>query len=245
MTDATRKRILVVDDVKLFRDLVHVVLGGTGYEIVPAGSGAEALELARREPPDLVLLDLYMPGMDGEATCRAIRSDPALADVPVIMVTSGGEPREVARCVGAGCDDYVLKPIRRGPLVRKITGLVDERAFERVRVPVDVPVDFAERGVEAARAGRAVNISAGGLFVETTAPLDRGADLAVSFELPMPEAAGALSAVGRVAWVNGPGELRKRDFGPGMGIAFRELSDTGRSAITRFVRIRRRAALVA
>lgn len=239
------KRILVVDDVKLFRDLIQVVLAGTGYEVVSAESGREAIEIARAEPPDLVLLDLYMPGMDGEATCRAIRDEPALADVPVIMVTSGSEPGEVARCVEAGCDDYILKPIRRGPLVRKITGLVDERAFERLRVPIDVPVEFGlghgERGSE----GRAVNISAGGLFVETADPADRGSDLTLTFALPVPEAGQPVTAAGQVAWVNGREERRKRDCGPGMGIAFRGLSDAGRSLIQKFVRIRRRAALVA
>ncbi len=239
------KRILVVDDVKLFRDLVHVVLGGTGYQILSAESGQEAIEIARRERPDLVLLDLYMPEMDGEATCRAIRREPALADVPVIMVTSGADPGEVVRCVEAGCDDYVLKPIRRGPLVRKITGLVDERAFERVRVPIDVPVEFAPAEDRAGRAGRAVNISAGGLFVETAEPADRGTDLAISFAIPVAEAGESLTATGRVAWVNARQERRKRDCGPGMGIAFRDLSDAGRSLIARFVRIRRRAALVA
>ncbi|HEX7127380.1 MAG TPA: response regulator [Thermodesulfobacteriota bacterium] len=252
MTDlATRtpreggKRILVVDDVKLFRDLVHVVLGGTGYEILSAENGREALEIARRERPDLVLLDLYMPEMDGAATCRAIRGEPDLADVPVIMVTSGGDPNEVARCVEAGCDDYVLKPIRRGPLVRKITGLVDERAFQRVRVPVDVPVEFGPASDRVGRAGRAVNISAGGLFVETPEPADCGTDLALSFALPVDQAGAPVTATGRVAWVNAHPERRKRDCGPGMGIAFRDLSDAGRSLITRFVRIRRRAALVA
>ncbi len=239
------KRILVVDDVKLFRDLVQVVLGGTGYRVIAAESGREALEIARQEPPDLVLLDLYMPEMDGEATCRALRSEPALTDVPVIMVTSGSGPSEVARCVEAGCDDYVLKPIRRGPLVRKITGLVDERAFERVRVPLDVPVEFGPAPGTSAREGRAVNISAGGLFVETAEPVDPGAHLALSFALPVPEAGRPLSANGRVAWVNRGHERRKRDCGPGMGIAFRDLSDAGRSLITRFVRIRRRASLVA
>ncbi len=245
-----RKRILVVDDVKLFRDLVQVVLGGSGYEIVTAGSGAEAIEAARREPPDLVLLDLYMPGMDGDATCRAIREDPQLADIPVIMVTSGGQPREVARCVAAGCDDYVLKPIRRGPLLRKIAGLVDERAIERLRVPLAVPVEYAPRSAAAggppaqpARAGLAVNISAGGLFVETAEPHGTGAALALSFRLP--EAPAALAATGRVAWVNDPARPCKRDCGPGMGIAFSDLSAAGRSAITRFVRRRRRAALSA
>ncbi len=244
------KRVLVVDDVKLFRDLVQVILGGSGYEIVSAAGGPEALELARRQPPDLVLLDLYMPGMDGEATCRAIREDPQLADVPIIMVTSGSQPREVARCVAAGCDDYVLKPIRRGPLLRKITGLVDERALERLRVPLEVPVEYAPRlpipgrdPAGAMRAGRAVNISAGGLFVETAEPPQAGAALALAFSLP--EMGARLAATGRVAWVNEPSSPRKRDCGPGMGIAFSDLSAAGRSTITRFVRRQRRAALSA
>ncbi len=239
----TSKRVLVVDDVKLFRDLVQVILGGSGYEVATAASGAEALDLARQRPPALVLLDLYMPEMDGAATCRAIREDPRLADVPVVIVTSRGQPREVARCVEAGCDDYVLKPIRRGPLLRKITGLVDERAFERVRVPLGVPVEYAATPARPALAGQAVNISAGGIFVETADPPTRGCTLALSFALP--EAGARLAVAGRVAWVNEPGQPCKRDCGPGMGVAFRDLSDPGRRVISRFVRRQRRAALCA
>lgn len=237
-----KKRILVVDDVKLFRDLVRLILDGSDYEVLTATSGAEALETARAKPPDLVLLDLYMPGLDGEATCRALRGDEQLADVPVIMVTSGGQPREVARCVNAGCDDYVLKPIRRGPLVRKIVGLVDERAFERVRVPLGVPVTYGPTPAPEGCAGRAVNISVGGIFVEASDPATRGCDLALSFALPE---SALLTAAGRVAWVNEPREPRKRDCGPGMGIAFCDLPVDGRTVITRFVRRQRRAMLCA
>ncbi|HWP34348.1 MAG TPA: TIGR02266 family protein [Thermodesulfobacteriota bacterium] len=235
------KRILVVDDVRLFRELVEVLLAGSGYRVVTAASGRDALELARREPPDLILLDLYMPGMDGEATCRAIREDPRLADVPVIMVTSGGAPQEVARCVAAGCDDYLLKPVRRGPLLRKIGSFVDERALWRIRVPLETTVEFAEAAGRSPRAGRAVNISAGGLFVETPEPPLPGSELALSFRLP--DGAAPLAAEGRVAWVNEPAAPRKRDCGPGMGIAFRALSEAGRSTIVRYVRRQRRAAL--
>jgi uncharacterized protein (TIGR02266 family) len=116
---------------------------------------------------------------------------------------------------------------------------VDERAFERVRVPVDVTVEFRADDDRPGMAGRAVNISAGGLFVETLAPLGRGSDLALAFTLPA-GAAGPVSAAGRVAWVNPPSTPRKRDCGPGMGIAFRDLSPDGRTAITRFVRLQRR-----
>jgi CheY-like chemotaxis protein len=105
-----RKRILVVDDERHMRRLLQFTLEKTGSEVVLVGSGDEALQSLREGRFDLILLDLVMPGMDGFATAREIRRDPACNDVPIIMLTSRGQPemREVATELGIA--SFFTKP---------------------------------------------------------------------------------------------------------------------------------------
>jgi len=105
------KRILIVEDnernLKLVRDLLEV----KGYRVVAATSGEEALPLAQREPPDLVVMDIGLPGMDGIAALRALRADPRTQDVPVIAVTASVMQTERVTIMQAGFDGYMGKPI--------------------------------------------------------------------------------------------------------------------------------------
>jgi two-component system cell cycle response regulator DivK len=105
------KRILIVEDnernLKLVRDLLEVM----GYRVVAATSGEEALPLAQREPPDLVVMDIGLPGMDGIAALRALRADPRTQDVPVIAVTASVMQTERVTIMQAGFDGYMGKPI--------------------------------------------------------------------------------------------------------------------------------------
>src|SRR5919204_3246613 len=102
-------KILVVDDVAQNVRLLEAVLSSSGYGVIPASSGQEALEKVRSEPPDLVLLDIQMPEMSGYEVCRRIRADPATQFLPVVMVTSSeGEVRVSA--IEAEADDFITKP---------------------------------------------------------------------------------------------------------------------------------------
>ena len=103
-------RILVVDDEPDLLELVRFNLSQAGFRVETAASGREALEQLRRSPPDLMVLDLMLPDVSGNDICRQVRSDPALADLPILMLTAKSE--EVDRVVGfeLGADDYVPKP---------------------------------------------------------------------------------------------------------------------------------------
>ena len=103
-------RVLIVEDEPDIRDLLAFHLERDGYLIATAATGPEALHQAARERPDLIVLDLMLPGFDGREVCRRVRQDPATASVPVIMLTAKGD--EVDRVVGLelGADDYVVKP---------------------------------------------------------------------------------------------------------------------------------------
>ena len=113
-------RILVVDDEPSILKLIRVNLERDGYEVETAADGKTALELAGRIRPDLVLLDVMLPGLDGISVCRTLRNEPATRNIPIIMLSARGE--EVDRVLGLemGADDYITKPFSPRELLARI-----------------------------------------------------------------------------------------------------------------------------
>src|SRR5262249_31750910 len=105
-----RKRVLVVDDEKDLVDLITYNLGRNGYEFLTAHNGTEALELAQNELPDLIILDLMLPGLDGTEVARRLKADARTAQIPMIMLTAKSEETDVVVGLTLGADDYVTKP---------------------------------------------------------------------------------------------------------------------------------------
>jgi two-component system phosphate regulon response regulator PhoB len=124
-----RERILVIEDEADILEVVQYNLTREGYRVAATRDGEQGLALARRDAPDLVILDLMLPGLDGLEVCRRMQSDPLTASIPVIMVTAKSEESDVVLGLQLGADDYVTKPfspkelsarvkavLRRGPL---------------------------------------------------------------------------------------------------------------------------------
>ncbi len=118
----TTRRILVVEDNPLNLKLVRDVLEFAGYAVTAAGSGEEALRLAQEDPPDLVLMDLALPGIDGTETLQRLRSGVLDGGVPVVAVTAFAMAEDRQRASAAGFDGYVEKPIS----VRALPGQVED-----------------------------------------------------------------------------------------------------------------------
>ena len=124
-----RARILVVDDEAPNRGLVRKVLEPLGYAVVEAADGEEAVAEVAARPPDLVLLDLVMPKMDGYAVLRVIKSDPRTRLIPVVMLTSHDQLVEKIRAVQIGVDDYLVKPFNLTELSARVKSLVNLKQF--------------------------------------------------------------------------------------------------------------------
>lgn len=105
-----KKRILIVDDEEDILELLSYNLRKEGYDVTAVTTGEEALDLAQRNPPDLLLLDLMLPGIDGLDVCRELKSSERTRSIPIIMVTAKGEEADIVAGLELGADDYVTKP---------------------------------------------------------------------------------------------------------------------------------------
>jgi len=131
-------RVLVVDDTAANLKLLEDLLGFHGYDVDVAESGEEALAAIKRDPPDLVLLDVVMPGLSGYDVCLAIRADPALAMLPVVMVTALENREERVRGLEAGADDFLSKPVNPPELIARVRSLLRiRRLYETVQKQAD------------------------------------------------------------------------------------------------------------
>jgi len=118
----SKKKILVVDDSKVASMTTCMILASR-YECVTAENGAIGVEMASTENPDLILMDVVMPTMDGFEACRKIRIRAETNGIPIIMVTTRGEPINIETGYECGCNDYVTKPIDKVELLAKIENL--------------------------------------------------------------------------------------------------------------------------
>lgn len=158
-----RRRVLIVDDEASVREVLGHYLGVEGFDVLPAADGVTALQLFASTPPDLVILDLMLPGMDGIEVCRRMRATSA---VPVVMLTARSEEAEKLAGFRAGTDDYVTKPFSPREVVMRVQAIM--RRLEATSVPAMVLDDTVHIGALAIRP-QLRRVERNGLPLELTA----------------------------------------------------------------------------
>lgn len=128
-----RESIVIVEDEPDIREVIEYNLSREGYKVTSSGDGQSGLETVRKEAPDLVVLDLMLPGVDGIEICRRLKADPLTRGIPIIMVTAKGEESDVVLGLGVGADDYVSKPFSPKALMARVKAVLRRGSLKEER----------------------------------------------------------------------------------------------------------------
>lgn len=227
------KTILLVDDTPLFIKLAQDFFRREQVNILTAKNGPEAVATVKTHKPDLVFMDLYMAGGDGDLACQAIKSDLGSKATPVIMVTSSGNPADIERCLNAGCNEILHKPLNREQFLDASRRHLKLPGWSGKRSKIKTTAKF---GIDQDRliSGYLSDICVGGVFLETEELFPVNTELHLEFQLFRD--ATYKRCKGRVAWVNRKGNLKKDYATAGMGIEFIDLKKLDILAIQAWVR---------
>lgn len=157
-----RKVVLVVEDEESILELLRYNLDKAGFVVIPAGSGEDGLSLARRRRPDLILLDLMLPGIDGLEVCRQLKRSKETESIPVVMLTARGEEADIVAGLELGADDYLTKPFSPRVLLAHIRATLRRAASPQASPPDTLSAGgiFLDRGRrEATVAGRPLDLT--------------------------------------------------------------------------------------
>ena len=119
-------KILIAEDERDIRDLVAFTLRFAGHEVVAVGNGQEAVEAARVEMPDLILMDVRMPRMTGYEACELMKADPQIQEIPVVFLSAKGQDSEIKTGLSAGAAEYLLKPFAPAELTQRVSELLEK-----------------------------------------------------------------------------------------------------------------------
>jgi uncharacterized protein (TIGR02266 family) len=228
-----RKKIILVDDIEMFIEIEKSIFQRKDeFELLVANNGVEALEVVIEEMPDIVFMDLYMPIMNGDECCREIKSSPASAHIPIVMVTHGGDENSFKRCWDAGCDDIVSKPINQALLVSMAMKYLDLRLRREPRCSAKIKVSYGAD--DSTLTDYTVNLSSGGLFLAAAEQLPLGTMLQINFALP--NTADKVQCKAKVVWLNSSDDIVNQGLPPGMGVQFVDMTLTSMDAIRDYIK---------
>jgi CheY-like chemotaxis protein/Tfp pilus assembly protein PilZ len=170
-----KKKVLLVDDVRLFLQLEETFFKRTGCQIFTAASGGEALDIAAKHKPDLILLDYLMPDMNGDEVCRRLKGAEGTQKIPIIIVSTSANKEDIARCYEAGADDYVTKPINPNDVLNKAAQMLDipYRLHRRLMVNFRVMGETPSQTFS----GYSKNLSRTGILIECDGKFEPGTQL--------------------------------------------------------------------
>ena len=218
-----KPKILLVENSTIVLQIEKRCLKNEAVAIFTAADAEEALSAARKILPDMVYLAFSLPGMDGAACCRAMKSDPELAKIPVVMVSNATE-EEIGLCRTSGCDAHITKPLDQREFLEVGRSLLARERRREERVPCRATVACSLAGKTFY--GTIEDVSVKGMFVGTSCEVAPGDILAMKFILPW-SGASLIETAARVAWLNSGKPRHHRRQPVGFGVVFHEL---GRNA---------------
>lgn len=220
----SKPKVLLVDDVMLFLAIEKGFLELSPVQVLTAQNGLDALEIVKKERPDLVVMDVNMPKMDGISCCAAIKRDPALRAIPVIMITNASLKKDLESCFNAGCDDLIQKPVQGRIFLEKLRRFIPKIERRERRVPCRIEVDVKIDGRTIS--GVAHDISLHGMYVASHSETGEQSEVAISFRLPTNDQ-WLTEVKGRITWVNRLTSLKKPEMPSGFGVEFLEVTGEG------------------
>ena len=226
------KTILIADDTPLFVRLAKDLFRREQVDILVAESGPEAVEMVKNNKTDLILMDLYMTGGDGDEACRQIKGDPELRQTPVVMMTSSDNPKDLERCKTAGCEEVINKPLSRDNVLRICKKYLNLPGWSGKRSPINTPARFGT-DAEQMSSGNLVDISVGGVFLGTEEHIELGSELLLEFRLS--EEKPLIECKGRVVWANRKDNFKNHESS-GAGIEFTDIQKLDILSIQAWIR---------
>lgn len=212
-----KKKILLVDDDEFFLEVERGFLERENFEILEASNGEEALSIIREGKLDLVLLDLYMPGMDGMEVMVRARAE-GMLDLPIVIVSKEDAPQKIQELKDAGANDFITKPLSMEELIRVVNTHTKEAHRSHPRMPATIKLRY--RSLEELLPGDSKDISHTGIFVRTRKPLDTGAHLDL-YLYPVDENSGPVVHLKGIVVRSLQGDNEE----PGMGVKFVNLDE--------------------
>lgn len=211
------KKVLVVDDVPLYTEMAKGFFRRDQVILLTAKSGPEAVAMIREHKPDIVFMDLYMPGGDGDEACKEIKSDPQFKFTPIVIVTSSNHPEDAERCKRAGCNGVIEKPLTRDKFLEASRNHLKLPKWSGQRVKTTLQASY---GIYSGKETPAVvtDISIGGVFLEASKVLSVNATICLEFRLETNRS--PIVCKGRVARVRLAAKPGAPAESPGMGIEF-------------------------
>lgn len=224
-------KILLVDDVVMFLEVQKGFLKNSPVALFTAKDGMEAFEIARKEQPDLIFMDLHMPKMNGAECCRCLKADEQLKKIPVVMVTTAGKDEDREACFNAGCNDFLTKPLEKSLFMDVARYYLPSINRRERRVPCRTKVRFRVYGVTLS--GEIIDVSKHGIYLAAGLDLEAGAEVEVTFCLPDDDAA-IVQAKGKVAWVNCGHGRKKTDMPEGFGVELHSFDPDSEYLLARY-----------
>ena len=222
--------ILLVDDERFFLDLQRDFLKGSPVAVITASSGEEALRIAREQRPDLIYLDCRMPEMDGAACCALLKGDRDLRAIPVVMMVQEGKERDRERCLAAGCDTIIAKPIGRREFLEAGRRFVPDVERRHQRIQCGSLAVF--RMGDASFHGSIEDISFCGVYVGSRCEVGIEDRIRLGFFLP---GSALIETDARVAWINQGHRRIKPALPEGFGVEFVGIAAEAADQVKRFI----------